>query len=163
MNDTVTQLVILGSDNNTPGKRLGKDSININTNNYGETLDLSKGGKVSQHRGGNDNSETMMRSSEGASLTLCSTSNPNSYQSTRLSNISTVKSGTLGPNTTVPSGSAIVAPTTFNNMTIFPQSQTTTTGSTAIPISNISQDNALSLQSSISHHIKLKGKPVEGK
>jgi hypothetical protein len=154
MNDTVTQLVILGSDNNTPGKRIVKDSININTSNYGETLDLSKGGKVSQHRGGNDNSETTMRSSEGASLTLCSTSNHNSYQSTRLSSISTVKSGTLGPNTTVPSGSATVVPTTFNNMTIFPQSQTTTNGSTAIPISNISQDNSLSLQSSISHHIK---------
>ena len=153
MNDTVTQLVIIGADSNAPSKRI--------STNYGETLDLSKGRKESQIRGGNDSGETMMRNSEGAALTLCSTSNPNSYQSTRLSSISTVKSGTLGINTTVPSGTSTVAPTTYDNMAIFSQSQATTSGSSAIPLSNISQD--LSLQSSISHHIKLNGKPVEGK
>ena len=154
MNDTVTQLVIIGTDSNAPSKRI--------STNYGETLDLSKGRKESQIRGDNDSGETMMRNSEGAALTLCSTSNPNSYQSTRLSSISTVKSGTLGMNTTIPSGTSTVAPpTTYNNMAIFPQSQATTAGSSAVPFSNISQD--LSLQSSISHHIKLNGKPVEGK
>ena len=152
MEDTAAQLVILGSGRNTQNNLMEKGSIN--TTNYGETLDLSKGGKESKLRGGNHNSQT--------AITLCSSGNPISYQSPRLSSITTIGSTTLASNTTVPSVSSIVAPATFNNMTIFPASQSSSTGSAQIQTSNISHENVASLQTSLSHHIKLKGKPIEG-
>ena len=154
MEDTATQLVILGSGRNTQNNLMEKGSINVNNTNYGETLDLSKGGKESKLRGENHNSQT--------AITLCSSGNPISYQSPRLSSISTIGSTTLASNTTVPSVSSIVAPATFNNMTIFPASQSSSTGSAQIQTSNISNENVASLQTSLSHHIKLKGKPIEG-
>ena len=164
MDDTVTKLVIIKSDNSTSGNRMGNDALNINTTDYGETLDLSRGGKDTKARVEIDSSPKAIHESEGTNITLCSPNNTNSYQPPRLSNITTIKSANLAPNTTaVPSVSSIITPAALNNMATFPSSPASASVSAAISPSNISQANVLSLPTSISHHIKFKGQQVEGK
>ena len=164
MDDTATKLVIIKSDNNTSGKRMGNDALNINTTDYGETLDLSRGGKDKKARVELDGSPKAIHDSEGTNITLCSPNNTNSYQTPRLSNVTTIKSATLAPNTAaVPSVSSIITPTAHNNMASFPSSPASASGSTTISPSIIQQANILSLPTSVSHHIKFKGQQVEGK
>ena len=164
MDDVVTKLVIIKSDNDTSVKRIGNDALNINTTDYGETLDLSRGGKDTKARVEIGCSPKAMHDSEGTNITLCSPNNTNSYQPPRLSNITTIKTSTLAPNTTVvPSVSSIITPAALNNVATFSSSPASASGSAAISPSNISQANVLSLPTSVSQHIKFKGQQIEGK
>jgi hypothetical protein len=157
MDDTGTKLVILGSGNDYNNKN---DSTTINTTNYGETLDLSKG-RECHPRGGIDNSETKYVL-ERPAITLCASNMPETSLSTRLSTTSTIKSSMVSPNPTIPSISPIGTPGSI--MTIVPNSQAPTQGG-VIPmtISNVAQENVAALQSPISPHINLKGRSIEGR
>ena len=156
MEENVPKLVILGSGKDHAHTFAG-GCKNTHTTSNCETLDLSKG-RESKDRGGIENSDNKNCVLDREALALSATTAMSKLSTlTRLSS----NNSTITKNITVPSISTVG---TGSIMTILPHSQeTAAAGTIPIPISNNAPESSATIQSPISSHINLKGRPLEGK